>query len=97
MIALIQRNQAKGAVEERLLPKDEDVLEVFGIGCSIRRGYATHDTNVGISDMDIKRLVRWRAIEAAVGKSASLPGGTKEHYSEINQMIRTILRASHPL
>jgi hypothetical protein len=62
MIALIQWIQGKGTVEERLQPRDEDVLEVFGIGCSTRRGCETHATNVGISDMDIKRFVRWRAI-----------------------------------
>jgi hypothetical protein len=46
-IALIQWIQSKGTVEERLLPRDEDV-----------RGYNTHSTNFGIADMDIKRLVR---------------------------------------
>jgi hypothetical protein len=32
MIALIQQIQFNGTINERLLPIDEDVLEVFGIG-----------------------------------------------------------------
>jgi hypothetical protein len=68
-----------------------------GISRSGRRGYATHSTNVRIADVDIKRLARWRAIEAAAGRAASLPGRTKEGYSEINQMIKSLLRASRPL
>jgi hypothetical protein len=37
MIAFIQRTQSDGTVEERLLPRDEDVIEDFGIGHSTRR------------------------------------------------------------
>jgi hypothetical protein len=84
MFELIQRVQDAGVVAERLLPREEDITVSHGIARSGRRGYATHTTNVGIADADIKRLARWRAIEAAAGRAASLPGGTKEGYSEIN-------------
>jgi hypothetical protein len=97
MFELIQRVQDAGVVAERLLPREEDITVSHGIARSGRRGYATHATNVGIADADIKRLARWRAIEAAAGRAASLPGGTKEGYSEINQMIKSLLRASRPL
>jgi hypothetical protein len=75
MFELIQRVQDAGTVAERLLPSDEDVTVSRGIARLGRRGYATHATNVGIADADIKRLARWRAIEAAAGRAASLPGG----------------------
>jgi hypothetical protein len=97
MFELIQRVQDAGTVAERLLPRDDDITVSHGISISGRRGYATHATNVGIADTDIKRLVRWRAIEVAAGRAASLPRGTKEGYSEKNQMIKSLLRASRPL
>jgi hypothetical protein len=78
MFDMIQRVQDAGVVAERLLPREEDITVSHGIARSGRRGYATHATNVGISDADIKQLARWRAIEAAAGRAASLPGGTKE-------------------
>jgi hypothetical protein len=73
MFELIQRVQNAGVVAERLLPREEDITASHGIARSGRRGYATHATNVGIADADIKRLARWRAIEAAAGRAASLP------------------------
>jgi hypothetical protein len=97
MFELIQRVQDAGVVSERFLHREEDITVSHGIARSGRRGYATHATNVGIADKDIKRLARWRAIEAAAEKAASLPGGTNEGYSEINQMIKSLLRASRPL
>jgi hypothetical protein len=97
MFELIQRVQDAGVVAERVLPREEDITVSHGIARSGRRVYATHATNVGIADADIKRLARWRVIEAATGRSASLLGGTKEGYSEINQMIKSLLRASRPL
>jgi hypothetical protein len=97
MFELIQRVQDAGVVAERLLPREDDITASHGIARSRRRGYATHAMNVGIADADIKRLARWRAIEAVARRAASLPGGTKEGYSEINQMIKSLLRASRPL
>jgi hypothetical protein len=97
MFELIRRVQDAGVVAERLLPREEDITVSHGIARSGRRGYATHATNVGIANADIKRLARWRAIEAAAGRAASLTGGTKEGYSDINQMIKSLLRASRPL
>jgi hypothetical protein len=75
MFELIQRVQDAGTVAERLLPRDEDISVSHGIARSGRRGYANHATIVGISDADSKRLARWRAIEAAAGRAASLSGG----------------------
>jgi hypothetical protein len=75
MFELIQRVQDAGVVAKRLLLRDEDITVSHGIARSGRRGYATHATNVGIADADIKRLARWRTIETAAGRAALLPGG----------------------
>jgi hypothetical protein len=97
MFELIQRVQEGGTVAERLLPRDEDITVSHGIAISGRRGYATHATHVGIVDAYIKRLARWRLVEAATGRAASLPGDTNEGYSEIIQMIKSLLIASRPM
>jgi hypothetical protein len=77
MFELIQKVQDAGTVAERLLPRDEDITVSHGIARSGRRGHATHATNIGIADADIKRLARWSAIEAAARRAASLPGGLR--------------------
>jgi hypothetical protein len=84
-------------VHERLLPIDEEVVKVYGIGRSGRQGYATHATSIGILDADIKILARSPAVEAAAGRAASLPGGMPESYAKIGQMRWSLLRASRPL
>jgi hypothetical protein len=80
MFELIQWIQESGVVPERLLPRDKEVVDVYVIGRSGRRGYATRAINLGI-DADIKRLARRRVIEASTGRAASLPGGTAESYA----------------
>jgi hypothetical protein len=97
MFEYIHRAQEGGTVAERMLPNNEDITVSHGITRSGRRGYATHDTNVGIVDADIKRLARCWVIDAATGRADSLPGGTKEGYSEINQVDKSLLRASRSL
>jgi hypothetical protein len=62
MFELIQRVQDAGVVAKRVLPREEYITVSHGIARSGRRGYATHATNVGIADVDIKRLATWRSI-----------------------------------
>ena len=73
LLSLIQEVIDNGSLPERLLPKATGVVQTeHGIGRSVRRGYATHATNKGISDYkDILQLVRWRSIENAGGKQAT--------------------------
>jgi hypothetical protein len=47
MFELIQRVQEAGTVDERFLPRDDDVTVSHGIARSGRRGYAIHKKNVG--------------------------------------------------
>ena len=96
LFTLIQEVIVNESLPERLLPKATVVQTEYGIGRSMWRGYATHATNEGISEKDIQRLARWRMIENAGGKQANL-GGTKEAYSDIMQMLKTLLRATRDL
>ena len=96
LFALIETVIDNDSLPERLLPKSTNVPMEYGSGRSGQRGYATHATNEGISDKDIERLARWRSIENAGGKQANV-GGTKESYSDIMQMLKTLLRATREL
>jgi hypothetical protein len=96
LFGLIQEIIASKVLPERILPKDTDVPTDYGIGRSARRGYTTHATNQDISDIDIKRLARWRSVENAEGKKANV-GGTKEGYSDIMMMLKSLLRATRNL
>jgi hypothetical protein len=96
LFSLIQEVIVNESLPEHLLPKDTVVQTEYGIGRTMRRGYATHATNEGISEKDVQRLARWRMVENAGGKQANL-GGTKEAYSDIMQMLKTLLRATRDL
>jgi hypothetical protein len=96
LFSMIQEVINKETLPEHILPKATDVAVDYGIGRSGRRGYATHATNENISDPDIKRLARWRSVENAAGKQANV-GGTKESYSDIMMMLKTLLRATRDL
>jgi hypothetical protein len=96
LFALIEEVVESEVLPDRVLPKNTDVPAEYGIGRSGRRGYTTHATNEAIPDPDIKRLARWRSVENAGGKQANL-GGTKEGYSDIMMMLKTLLRATRDL
>jgi hypothetical protein len=96
LFSMIQEVINNETLPEHILPKATDVAVDYGIGRSGRRGYATHATNENISDPDIKRLARWRSVENAAGKQANV-GGTKESYSDIMMMLKTLLRATRDL
>jgi hypothetical protein len=66
MFELIQRVHDAGVVAERLLPMEEDITVSHGIARSGRRGYATHATNVGIADADIKHKILTQSLAAVV-------------------------------
>jgi hypothetical protein len=94
---MVQNFQASGAVATILLDPEDDVPSLYELSRSLRRGYATQPTNMGIADADQKRLARWRYVESADGRSPKFQGGTKESYSDINLMLKTLLRATKKL
>ena len=96
LFELIAEALEVGRLPGHILPRDADIPSEYGIGRSGRRGYVTHATDQGISDSDIKRLARWRSAENAGGKKAN-NGGTKESYSDIMMMLKSLLRATRDL
>jgi hypothetical protein len=94
---MAQNFQASGAVATRVLDQEDDVPTIYGLSRSLRRRYATHATNMGVADAGQKRLARWRYVESADGRTPNFQGGTKENYSDINLMLKTLLRATHKL
>jgi hypothetical protein len=68
----------------------------MGLGDREQEGHAAHATNENISDPDVKPLARWRSVENAAGKQANV-GGTKESYSDIMMLLKTLLRATRDL
>jgi hypothetical protein len=96
LFSLIEEVIESDTLPERILPKNTDVAAEYGISRSGRRGYTTHATNEAIPEADILRLARWRSVENAGGKRANL-GSTKEGYSDIMMMLKTLLRATRDL
>jgi hypothetical protein len=94
---MVQNVQASVAVATRLLDPEDDVPAIYGLSRSLRRGYATRATHMGIADADQKRLARWRYVESDDGRTPNFQGGTKESYSDINLMLKTLLRATKKL
>jgi hypothetical protein len=84
----IQEVNLNKQLPECLLPKATVVQTEHKIGRSVRRDYATHTTNEGISENDIQRLARWRMIKNVGGKQANL-GGTQEVCLDVMQMLKT--------
>ena len=72
-----------------------DVPEEYGISRSFRRGATTHARNAYVSKADIKAANRWRDLENAQGRQINQP--MMDHYSEIRQMLPTLLRFSKAL
>ena len=72
-----------------------EVLEEYGISRSFRRGATTHARTVNVSKADIKAANRWRDLENAQGRQINQP--IMDHYSEIRQILPTLLRFSKAL
>jgi len=78
-----------------LIPKEVNVHEEYGIARSFRRGATTHARNVGVAENDINVMNRWRSSEQARGCRPRAK--MQDHYSDIRQMVPTLLRFSQAL
>ena len=61
----------------------------------MRRGSTAHAIKLGVDQHDIIRNNRWRKIEVAGNKAASL--SMMDHYTEIRQALKSLLRYSSAL
>lgn len=75
--------------------KNVNVFEEFGVNRSFRRGSDAHAINQGVSKDDIERNNRWRSVENAKGRAPRLR--MIHHYSDLRQLLPSLLRYSEPL
>jgi hypothetical protein len=78
-----------------IISQDVNVYEDFGISRSFRRGATTQARNKGVQENDIDAMNRWRSTEQAKGRKPRLK--MQDHYSDIQQMVPTLLRFSKAL
>ena len=79
-------------VDTQLIPLDVDVRDSYGVYRSLRRGATTQARNQKVRPEDIEMNNRWRKVEAAKGKAASL--NIRDHYTEVKLAIKTLIRFS---
>ena len=72
-----------------------NIREEYGIFRSLRRGATTEAHNQGVPDTVIEMNNRWRKIERAKGKKASLT--LSQHYTEVKQAVQVLLKFSKAL
>jgi hypothetical protein len=72
-----------------------DIEEGYGIFRSFKRGAITRAQEAGVGEADVNRVDQWRRIEMAQGRQVG--GSTREHYSELVQMLDARLRFSRAL
>ena len=84
-------------VQEKMthITNEVKVREEYGIYRSIHRGFTTHSINMGVTEAGIIRKNRWRKVESASNRHASV--SMIEHYTQIKQDIKTLLRYSQAL
>jgi len=78
-----------------IISPDVQVYEEYGISRSFRRGATTEARNQKVSDADIDLMNRWRNFEAARGKRPRMR--MQDHYSDIKQLVPSLLRFSKAL
>jgi hypothetical protein len=78
-----------------LIGPDVNIEQVYGFYRSFRRGATTRAREVGVSEIDIDLINRWRQIERAQGTKPSL--AIRDHYTEVVQLKSSRLRFSRPL
>ena len=87
--------QEDDEILDTLSLKEVDVREAYSINRSFRRGSSTHAQNQKISEPVINAQNRWRKTEHAKGRRPNL--SMIENYSEIEQLIPTLVRYSELL
>jgi hypothetical protein len=94
-LELLERLQEIQNAGGDLIPKDVNVHEEYGIARSFRRGATTQACNIGVSENDINTMNRWRPSEQSRGYKPKVK--MQDHYSNIRQMVPTLLRFSQAL
>jgi hypothetical protein len=80
---MVQNIHGRGVVATILLDQEDDVPSLFWVD--------------GTGEDDQRRLARWGFVEPAEGHTPNFQGVTKESYSDINLMLKTLLHATKKL
>jgi hypothetical protein len=78
-----------------LIPLEVNVHEEYGISRSFRWGATTEARNKWVDEEDINLMNRWRTFESAKGRRPRMK--MQDHYSDIAQMVPSLLRFSKSL
>lgn len=78
-----------------IISQDINVYEDYGISRSFRRGATTEARNKRVGEEDINLMNRWRTFESAKGKRPRMR--MQDHYSDIAQMVPSLLKFSKAL
>ena len=81
--------------EPKLIEDGVDIRVDFELSRSLRRGATTEVQNQGVDDTDIQRNNRWRKVESAGTKKPTFV--MREHYTEVKQAVKALLRFSAAL
>jgi hypothetical protein len=80
---------------EDLFPKGADVVSLYGIHRSLRRGANSRATEEGVSKETRELINRWSSFEAKRGQRPSM--SMAQHYLEIRLVLKRILEYSKAL
>ena len=78
-----------------LIGANEDVVEIFNIRRSLRRGAQSTAREEGVSGPDIDLVNRWRSVESRGGRFGG--GSMRDHYTDIRLMRKRLLTYSEAL
>jgi hypothetical protein len=92
---ILERLQEVQNANSDLIPREVNVHEDYGIARSFRRGATTQARNAGVAENDINAMNRWRTADQAKGVKPRAK--MQDHYSDIRQMVPTLLRFSQAL
>jgi hypothetical protein len=81
------------AADTSLIAQEIEVGDIYGIRRSGRRGATTHMRNMGVSGDDIRAHHSWVRMEHNTG-SANLTGNMMDYYTEVSQVLPTLLRCT---
>jgi hypothetical protein len=88
----VERLLVLQAARPYVIDPDVDLSEQFGISGSFRRGSTSDARTRGVVDKYVQLINRWRTVESARGRQATLP--MKEHYSDIAILVPEMVKYS---
>ena len=84
--------------ETKLIDKEVDIRDAYGMARSFRRGSVARAQNMEVSSSDVEWIARWNSGDGTKdGATPYFQGDMRVHYSDQKQMAKTFLRFSQAL